>query len=135
VKFKLDENFGTRTQNIFRAAGHDVSTVDDEQLCGCADGRLFEVCGAKGRCLVTLDLDFSDVTRFPPARAAGIVVLRLPQNLTLPVLESLVDSFLRSLGTSPLAGHLWIVEPGRVRIHQTEDSDLEDQASAGSPQF
>jgi len=25
VKFKLDENFGTRTQQLFLAAGHDVS--------------------------------------------------------------------------------------------------------------
>jgi predicted nuclease of predicted toxin-antitoxin system len=125
VKLKLDENFGTRTQNIFRAAGHDVSTVDGQQLCGCADARLFGVCGAEGRCLVTLDLDFSDVTRFPPARAAGIVVLRLPKNPTLPALESLVDSFLRSLGTTPLTGRLWIVEPGRIRIHQTEEPDLD----------
>jgi hypothetical protein len=27
MKFKLDENFGTRTQELFRAAGHDVQTV------------------------------------------------------------------------------------------------------------
>jgi len=126
VKFKLDENFGARTQNIFRAAGHDVSTVDSQELCGCSDSRLFEVCRTEGRCLVTLDLDFSDVTRFPPGRAAGVVILRLPQNPTLPVLESLVDSFLRSLGNNLLTGRLWIVEPGRIRIHQTEESDLDE---------
>jgi len=27
MKFKLDENFGTRTQKIFRLAGHDIHTV------------------------------------------------------------------------------------------------------------
>jgi len=65
VKFKLDENFGTRTQQLFLAAGHDVSTVGSEGLCGCPDRRLFEICGRESRCLVTMDVDFGDVTRFP----------------------------------------------------------------------
>jgi predicted nuclease of predicted toxin-antitoxin system len=120
VKFKLDENFGTRTQQLFLAAGHDVSTVSVQGLCGCPDGRLFDICGREGRCLVTLDIDFGDVTRFPPDRSAGIVVLRLPRNPTLPILESLIDTFLRALGARPLVGRLWVVEPGRIRVHQTE---------------
>jgi predicted nuclease of predicted toxin-antitoxin system len=120
VKFKLDENFGTRTQQLFLAAGHDVSTVGSQELCGCPDRQLFERCGREGRCLVTLDVDFGDVTRFPPDRGAGIVVLRLPRNPTLPILESLVDTFLRALGDRPLVGRLWMVEPGRIRVHQTE---------------
>ena len=37
MKFKLDENFGTRTQRIIRAAGHDVQTVRDEGLKGCKE--------------------------------------------------------------------------------------------------
>ena len=120
MKFKLDENFGTRTQQLFLDAGHDVSTVGSQELCGSPDLRLFEICGGEGRCLITLDIDFGDVTRFPPDRSAGVVVLRLPRNPTLPVLESLVDTFLRALGAKPLVGRLWVVEPGRIRVHQTE---------------
>ena len=120
MKFKLDENFGTRTQQLFLAAGHDVSTVGSQGLCGSPDERLFDICGREGRCLVTLDIDFGDVTRFPPDRGAGVVVLRLPRNPTLPILESLVDTFLRALGARPLVGRLWVVEPGRIRVHQTE---------------
>lgn len=120
MKFKLDENFGTRTQQLFLASGHDVSTVGSQELCGCPDRQLFEICGQESRCLVTLDIDFGDVTRFPPDRSAGVVVLRLPRNPTLPILESLVGAFLRALGDRPLAGRLWMVEPGRIRVHQTE---------------
>jgi predicted nuclease of predicted toxin-antitoxin system len=120
VKFKLDENFGTRTQQLFLAAGHDVSTVGGQELCGCPDRQLFEICGREGRCLVTLDIDFGDVTRFPPDRSAGIVVLRLPRNPTLPILESLAGTLLQALGDRPLVGRLWMVEPGRIRVHQTE---------------
>ena len=45
MRFKLDENFGVRTQALFRAAGHDVETVSGERLCGCDDERLYQVCG------------------------------------------------------------------------------------------
>lgn len=37
--------------------------------------------------MVTLDLDFSDVTRFPPAQANGIVVIRVPRNPSLTLLQ------------------------------------------------
>ena len=32
MRFKLDENFGKRTLNIFQAAGHDVRTTLDEGM-------------------------------------------------------------------------------------------------------
>jgi len=35
-------------------------------------------CALEGRCLITLDLDFVDVLRFPPRTGAGTVVLRPP---------------------------------------------------------
>jgi len=125
VKFKLDENFGTRTQRLFQTAGHDVSTVEQERLSGCPDRKLYDVCVRERRYLVTLDMDFSDVTRFDPSAASGIVVVRLPHNPTLAVIEELVRNFLRALADEALEGRLWIVEPGRIRIHQNEDKSEE----------
>ena len=87
MNFKLDENFGTRTQDIFRDAGHDVATVWEEELQGSADPQIYEVCRAENRCLVTLDLDFADVVRFPPEQTEGIAVIRVPQNPSLSLLE------------------------------------------------
>lgn len=126
MKFKLDENFGTRTRQIFRTHGHDVMTVRDQHLQGCAEERLYEVCRAEHRCLVTLDLDFSDVLRFPPRQAHGIVVIRVPHNPTLSLLEQLIRQFLQTLETMPLEKKLWIVETGRIRVHQAEDTEDSD---------
>ncbi len=67
MKFKRDENFGRCTQHLFQTAGHDVQTTLDEKIQGCSDRQLYDICCAERRCLVSLDLDFSDVTRFPPA--------------------------------------------------------------------
>lgn len=120
MKFKLDENFGTRTQEIFRTKGHDVHTVFDEGLQGNSDQHLYNVCCAEQRCLVTLDLDFADVTRFPPNQAAGIVVIRVPRNPSLPLLERLIHQFLQMLTQASVEKHLWIIEVGRIRVHQLE---------------
>lgn len=124
MKFKLDENFGTRTQRIFRAAGHDVQTVRDEGLQGSSDQHLYDVCRVEQRCLVTLDLDFADTIRFQPVQGAGIVVIRLPRNPSLPLLEQLVRQFLEMLTKMSISGRLWVVEIGRIRVHQApEDED------------
>ncbi len=123
MKFKLDENFGTRTQQVFRAAGHDVATVREEGLQGCSDSDLYKVCRTEGRCLVTFDLDFADVTRFVPSDAHGIVVIRAPRNPSLDLLEQMVRQLLQALLRLSLEKQLWIVEVGRIRVHQSENDE------------
>ena len=120
MKFKLDENFGGRTQRIFVAAGHDVQTVRDESLQGASDQQLYDLCCAEQRCLVTLDLDFAYVTRFSPKKASGIVVIRVPRNPSLALLERLVRQFLQAAAQMTVEKNLWIVEVGRIRVHQSE---------------
>lgn len=116
MKFKLDENLGTRTQRVFRSAGYEVRTVRDEELQGCSDQHLYEICCSEKRCLVKLDLDFSNIVRFSPTEANGIVIIRVPRNPSLELLEQLVRQFLQALPHMPLEGKLWIVEVGRIRI-------------------
>jgi len=101
MKFKLDENLGTHPQELFRVAGHHVQTVRDEGLQGSSDQHLYNVCCAEQRCLVTLDLDFADTIRFPPVQATGIVVIRLPKNPSLPLMEELISQFLQILTKCP----------------------------------
>jgi hypothetical protein len=43
MKLKLDENFGTRTQDIFRSAGYDIKTVYDQDLQGYPDQQIYEI--------------------------------------------------------------------------------------------
>ncbi len=120
VKFKLDENFGIRTQQLFQVQGHNVQSVRSQGLQGSSDQQLYEVCCVEQRCLVTLDLDFADVTHFPPSRANGVVVIRVPRNPSLALLEQLVRQFLQALTQISIEKKLWIVEIGRIRIHELE---------------
>ena len=120
MKFKLDENFGIRTQKLFQFYGHDVQTVRSQGIQGCTDKNLYDICSAEKRCLVTLDLDFSDITRFLPSQSEGIAVIRVPRNPSLTLLEQLVKQFLKALTTMSITKKLWVVETGRIRIHESE---------------
>ena len=117
MKFKLDENIGRRGLELLKASGHDVLTVWDQDLHGISDEELFKICAAEERTLVTLDRDFGQVTRFPPGTSAGIIVLDVGPRTTLQAIIGRLQDFLAVLGSHSVQGALWIVEPGRVRIH------------------
>jgi predicted nuclease of predicted toxin-antitoxin system len=97
VKFKLDENIGRRGLELLRASGHDVMTVWDQGLRGVTDEELFQICAAEGRALVTLDRDFGQITRFPPEKSAGIIVLDLGRRATLQGIVGRLRDFLSVL--------------------------------------
>ncbi len=118
MRIKLDENFGTSIQRICQNAGHDTQTVHDEKIAGCSDQTLYEICCSEKRCLVTLDLDFSNIMHFIPERTVGIVIIRSSKNANFAILKDLVEQFLKVADRMPVARQLWIVEPGRIRIHQ-----------------
>jgi predicted nuclease of predicted toxin-antitoxin system len=123
VKIKLDENIGRRGLELLKAASHDVMTVWDQDLHGVSDEKLFEICSAEGRVLITLDHDFGQVLRFPPERSAGIVILEAGSRTTLQGILGRLRDLLALLESHSVAGELWIVEPGRVRIHLSGDEE------------
>lgn len=124
MKLKLDENLDVRLAALFAEAGHQVATVRGQGLGGAEDDRVFGVCRAEGRVLVTLDLDFANPIRYPPGLTEGVVVLR-PLRPVLPLIERLLRELLPALNSQALQGTLWIAEPGRVRIYDPNQADRE----------
>ena len=73
MRFKLDETLGTRGRDLISGAGHDVATVPEQSLTSALDEKIFEVCAAEDRALVTLDLDFApDGSLSGPPQVANI---------------------------------------------------------------
>jgi predicted nuclease of predicted toxin-antitoxin system len=123
VRLKLDENLGTMGATELRAAGFDVATVVEQGLVSCSDRTVLEVCRLEQRCVLTLDLDFSNPIVYPPRSYAGIVVFRLPNPFQFKHLSHAITTFASAAAGGSLAGRLWIVEMNRVREYGDDDDD------------
>ncbi len=126
MRIKLDENVGARGMQILEDGGCDVATVVAEDLCCSSDEILIEVCRAERRVLVSLDKDFSSILRFPPARYAGIVVLRLPEPLVRADIEDALRRFLDASIGEDLVGRLWIIDTRRIREFEEQERPSPD---------
>lgn len=120
MRLKLDENLDLRLAALIEGSGHDVDSVLGEGLSGSSDGAVYEACVRERRILVSLDLDFANPIRFPPAATPGIVVVR-PARPVLPQIRATLAAALPDLQTRQLDGRLWIVEPGRIRVYDPEE--------------
>jgi hypothetical protein len=117
VRFKFDENLGLSVAALFRGAGHDVTTVREQQLQGAPDEEVFDASVRERRALVTLDRDLGQVLRFPPTKSSGIIVIDPgPRGGHRALLERARELLAIVEARSPDRS-LWIVEPGRLRIH------------------
>ena len=115
MKLKLDENFGRSAAELLRSEGHDVSTVAEQALTGSSDVSVIEAARSEGRCLVTMDLDFSNPVRFDPRHHHGIAVVRVPHQLTRETVLEGVRALARALRQGTVEGKLWVIDRGRLR--------------------
>ena len=67
MKFKLDENIRVMALNLFLSKGFDAATVFGQNLQSASDRQIIDVCQKERRCLVTLDLDFTNPLAFKPS--------------------------------------------------------------------
>lgn len=120
--FLVDEDMPRSTAPALRQDGYSAEDVRDVGLRGHSDHDVFAYAQAHGQTVVTADKGFANVVSFPPGTHAGLVVLRVPNELpTIQVNRELLRA-LSDLVDEELVGLLVIVEVGRTRIHRpTQD--------------
>lgn len=118
MRFKLDENLTPRLRKLFVAAGHDVSTIYEQEMTSSNDFSVARICKDEERCLVTLDLDFSNPLIFSPHRYHGIAVIRIGKRTSFEDLSSCCSNLILAVAEESIIGKLWIIELNRIRKHQ-----------------
>ena len=102
---------------MLRDSGHDADTVDEECISGSEDATLIQHCCGEERVLITLDLDFANLTAYPLSTHFGILVFR-PKSQDKPTLVSLLRRVIPELPKLSTGKQLWIVEQSRIRIRE-----------------
>jgi predicted nuclease of predicted toxin-antitoxin system len=127
MRFLIDANLPRTAIVVCQKFGHQVEFARDIGLAAASDGQIAERARESGAALLTRDLDFADVRRYPPDQYSGIVVLRLPDTTVAREIARVLERFLMEPGfLEPLAGRLAIVEVDRVRFRPPLTLRIED---------
>jgi predicted nuclease of predicted toxin-antitoxin system len=117
MKVKFDENIPAGLVSILSRYGHDAVTVPQQELAGQSDAVIWEAAQRERRFLITMDMDFADIRRFPPGTHEGILVLRL----TRQGRKAIRDLFQAVLVQHPLEsfkGCIVIADERRIRVRK-----------------
>jgi predicted nuclease of predicted toxin-antitoxin system len=116
--FVVDEDMPRSTAVVLRQANHAATDVRDLGLRGHADDEIFAYAQTHNATLITADLDFANVLRFPPGTHTGIVVMRVPNELPTALVNQVLLQALAELTGEGLRGLLVVVEIHRIRIRR-----------------
>lgn len=90
---------------------------------GASDPEVWQAVQEEGRFLITMDLDFSDVRRYPPGSHAGILLLR-PHRDGRRAIIALMNSVLHRENLGSLAGCLAVADEFHTRVRRPPSPSL-----------
>jgi predicted nuclease of predicted toxin-antitoxin system len=117
MKLKLDENLSRHLKHVLENLNHDVLTVSDQGLLSQDDIAIGKAAKTEGRMLLTLDLEFGDLRKYPPGSHPGIILFR-PRSFGPLAVNRFVEGFVRDENLDEFAGCVVVVEPSKVRVRR-----------------
>lgn len=115
MKLLLDENISPQQATVLREQGHDVVAAVEVGLSGEPDTQIRAYAIQEDRVLITLDADFADMLRFPPAGTPGVIRLKIHPPTEAAIREQ-IQLALQRLKDADLKGCLAVAHKGIVRI-------------------
>ena len=117
MRFLIDANLPRAAILACQKFGHQVEFARDIGLAAASDEQIAARANQSSAVLLTRDMDFADVRRYPPDQYPGIIVLRLPDTAVALEIVRVLERFLMVPEfLEALAGRLAIVEVDRVRF-------------------
>ena len=116
--FLIDEDLPHAIAEVLKQAGFEAEDVKHLGMAGDGDLDLADYARAHRRVIVTADMGFASTVTYPLGSHAGIIVLRIPQELPTRIKIRRLLDVLREIDVSDLTGALVIVEMHRVRLRR-----------------
>lgn len=116
LRFLIDEDLPRSLAPALIEAGFEAADVRDVGLRSTDDTMVFTRAVDQRRCLLSGDLGFANIRRFPLGSHSGIGVVRYPNEASPhTVIAAVIDAMERT-NEFEMQGSLMIIEPGRVRL-------------------
>ena len=112
-KFLLDADMPRSSAEVIRSQGFDVEDVRDLGMRYAKDQEIMDFALETGRVVITRDLDYGEILRYP--QHSDAIILRLPTGFVVKEVNEALMDFLSSAKNEILQNAIIIVELGRYR--------------------
>ena len=114
MKFLIDADSPRSIGKTLQDLGHDITDIRDIEP-QAADQKIFDLIKSNALILITRDLDFSNILRYPIPAQSGIIILRLHLCTTAEI-NQIISDLIFKIRETQLKGSLTIVRKGRYRV-------------------
>ncbi len=119
-RFVIDEDMPRSTARNLRCLGYEVKDIRDYGLRGADDEEIYQFAQSDQAVLITADMDFGNILRFPIGSHFGIVIAHFPNEMTTNEVDCQLVERIRDFAEDDFKGNLVIVEPGKVRVRRQQ---------------
>ncbi|MEK7396361.1 MAG: DUF5615 family PIN-like protein [Candidatus Poribacteria bacterium] len=120
LKFVIDEDMPRSTARILGSSGYDVKDIRDYGLRGADDLEVYQFAQDNQAIIVTGDMDFSNILKFPVGSHWGIIIAHFPNEVSNDEINRQLLNRLIEFKEDDFIGNLVIIEPGKVRIRSKQ---------------
>lgn len=119
MKIVIDEDVHRSLGSVLHARGHSVMYVPDSGLRGKPDEDIFVFAQHHGAALLSGDLGFANIIRFPLGSHHGIIILRFPNEMPSRAINLVVASLLSGVPERDFIGNLLVLSPRGLRLRRS----------------
>lgn len=112
----VDEDLPRSTAALLQSLSIDAQDVRDVGLKGASDAQVFEYAQKEERIIITRDIEFGNILKYPPPRHYGVIVVRLPNTYVRYQILGVIRTFFVEVEKKELVRHIVVLEIDKYRI-------------------
>ena len=116
LKVLVDEDMPRPTAGLLRSLDIDAVDVRDVGLKGATDAKIFEYAQKERMVIMSRDMEFGNILKYPLGSHCGIIVGRFPCTFVRYQILDVIRKFFVDIEKSKLPNNLTILEVGKYRI-------------------
>ena len=116
IKLLVDEDLPRSTAAMLKSLGIDALDLRDIGLKGSTDAEVFEYAQNEGRIIITRDVEFGNILKYPIQNHCGVIIIRIPNTYIRDDILKIIRDFFHKVDKDKLMNSLVILEAEKYRI-------------------